>query len=196
MSVLTLWYASQGQARTVAVLHTWWCADHFQSYGARRLGAIFPPQSHAAPVIEHSFLLCCLCCLLQAQLRLTYPESLQIWGQHASSYGAIMHSTVMAPPDMNVILLLLLLLVVLLLLLVDLLCAASSVAGVAESFTPEGLQTVAGGSVPANLVIYATGFDRRYDYLPPDVLKDLKQTEEGIPLYRDTLPTDVEVRMP
>ena len=70
----------------------------------------------------------------------------------------------------------------------------SSVAGVAESFTPDGLQTVAGGSVPADLVIYATGFDRRYDYLPPDVLKGLKQTEEGIPLYRDTLPTDVEVR--
>jgi len=30
-------------------------------------------------------------------------------------------------------------------------------------------------------------------YLPQDVLTALKQSEEGIPLYRDTLPTDVQV---
>lgn len=67
-----------------------------------------------------------------------------------------------------------------------------AVSGVAETFSPDGLQTVAGDKLPADLVVYATGFDRRYDYLPAEVLKDLNQTDEGIPLYRDTLPTHVQ----
>ena len=88
--------------------------------------------------------------------------------------------------------LLLIELLLLLLLLLLLPSRVMHVAGVADTFTPAGLRTAAGDILPADLVIYATGFDRRYDYLPADVLKDLKRTEEGIPLYRDTLPTDVE----
>ena len=55
------------------------------------------------------------------------------------------------------------------------------------------MQTIAGQDITADLVIYATGYDRNYDYLATDVLKALHQTDEGIPLYRDTLPTDVQV---
>lgn len=55
------------------------------------------------------------------------------------------------------------------------------------------MQTIAGQDIPADLVIYATGYDRNYDYLAKDVLKALHQTDEGIPLYRDTIPTDVQV---
>lgn len=55
------------------------------------------------------------------------------------------------------------------------------------------MQTIAGQDIPADLVIYATGYDRNYDYLAKDVLKALHQTDEGIPLFRDTIPTDVQV---
>lgn len=55
------------------------------------------------------------------------------------------------------------------------------------------MQTIAGQDIPADLVIYATGYDRNYGYLAKDVLKALSQTDEGIPLYRDTIPTDVQV---
>ena len=55
------------------------------------------------------------------------------------------------------------------------------------------MQTVSGQNVPADLVIYATGYDREYDYLTKDVLEALHQTDEGIPLYRDTVPTDIDV---
>lgn len=67
------------------------------------------------------------------------------------------------------------------------------VTGQAELFTRDGVQTIAGQDIPADLVIYATGYDRSYDYLAKDVLKALHQTDEGIPLYRDTIPTDVQV---
>lgn len=67
------------------------------------------------------------------------------------------------------------------------------VTGQAELFTRNGVQTIAGQDIPADLVIYATGYDRQYGFLPEDVLKALHQTEEGIPLYRDTIPTDIQV---
>lgn len=65
--------------------------------------------------------------------------------------------------------------------------------GQAEAFTKDGLHTLSGQAIPADLVIYATGFDRNYDYLAEETLKALHQTEEGIPLYRDTIPTEVQV---
>ena len=55
------------------------------------------------------------------------------------------------------------------------------------------MQTISGQDIPADLVIYATGYDRKYDYLAEDVLKALHQTDEGIPLYRDTIPADIHV---
>ena len=64
-------------------------------------------------------------------------------------------------------------------------------AGQAERFIEGGLQTASGQHIAADLVIYATGFDRKYDYLSKDVLKQLHQTEEGTPLYRDTLHVQV-----
>ena len=67
------------------------------------------------------------------------------------------------------------------------------VTGQAELFTRNGVQTIAGQDISADLVIYAIGYDRQYDFLPEDVLKALHQTEEGIPLYRDTVPTDIQV---
>ena len=68
--------------------------------------------------------------------------------------------------------------------------------GQAQRFTEGGLQTASGQHIAADLVIYATGFDRKYDYLSKDVLKQLHQTDEGIPLYRDTLPPHVQVQHP
>jgi len=41
----------------------------------------------------------------------------------------------------------------------------------------------------------ATGFDRSYAYLPPEDLRALGQSPEGIPLYRDCLPPAVQVRL-
>ena len=73
------------------------------------------------------------------------------------------------------------------------LCVWNPTTGQAEAFAKDGLQTLAGQAIPADLVIYATGFDRKYDYLAEETLKALHQTEEGIPLYRDTIPTDVQV---
>lgn len=64
--------------------------------------------------------------------------------------------------------------------------------GQAERFTEGGLQTASSQHIAADLVIYATGFDRKYDYLSKDVLKQLHQTEEGTPLYRDTIPPHVQ----
>ncbi|KAL0051541.1 hypothetical protein WJX82_009490 [Trebouxia sp. C0006] len=54
------------------------------------------------------------------------------------------------------------------------------------------IKVVPGQAIPADLVIYATGFERKYDYLAEETLKALHQTEEGIPWYRDTIPTDVQ----
>ena len=67
------------------------------------------------------------------------------------------------------------------------------VTGQAELFTRDGVQTTSGQDIPADLVIYATGYDRKYDFLAEDTLKALHQTDEGIPLYRDTVPTDIQV---
>ena len=67
-------------------------------------------------------------------------------------------------------------------------------AGEADRFAADGIVTKDGTSIPADLVIYATGFDRPYEYMPVDVLAALGRTGEGIALYRDTLPTQVEVR--
>lgn len=64
--------------------------------------------------------------------------------------------------------------------------------GEASYFSSTALQTKDGEKLPANLVIYATGFLRDYHYLPQEVLKALDWGEEGIPLYRDTLPPNVQ----
>ncbi len=72
-------------------------------------------------------------------------------------------------------------------------CVWNPTTGQAEAFAKDGLQTLSGQAIPADLVIYATGFDRKYDYLAEETLKALHQTEEGIPLYRDTIPTEVQV---
>ena len=37
------------------------------------------------------------------------------------------------------------------------------------------------------------GYDRKYDFLAEDALTALHQTDEGIPLYTDTIPTVVQV---
>ena len=68
-------------------------------------------------------------------------------------------------------------------------------AGTPEAFTAAGLKTHAGQELRADVVIYATGFVRQYDYLPAKELKALGQTPEGIPLYRDALPLNVPVRL-
>jgi len=72
-------------------------------------------------------------------------------------------------------------------------CVWNPITGQAEAFAKDGLQTLSGQAISADLVIYATGFDRKYDYLAEETLEALHQTEEGIPLYRDTIPTDVQV---
>lgn len=70
---------------------------------------------------------------------------------------------------------------------------AAACAGEAERFEAGGIVTKDGTFIPADLVIYATGFERPHQYLPAGVLAALGRTKEGIPLYRDTLPTQVEV---
>ena len=69
-------------------------------------------------------------------------------------------------------------------------------AGTPAAFTASGLRTHEGKELQADLVIYATGFVRQYDFLPFADLKALGQTCEGIPLYRDVLPLSVPVRVP
>ena len=72
-------------------------------------------------------------------------------------------------------------------------CLPNPATGQTEAFAKDGLQTLSGQAIPADLVIYATGFERKYDYLAEETLKALHQTEEGIPWHRDTIPTDVQV---
>lgn len=55
------------------------------------------------------------------------------------------------------------------------------------------MKTISGQDIPADVVIYATGYDRKYDFLAEDALTALHQTDEGIPLYRDTIPIDIQV---
>ena len=66
--------------------------------------------------------------------------------------------------------------------------------GTPAAFTASGLRTQEGKELQADLVIFATGYVRQYDYLPIKDLKALGQTSEGIPLYRDVLPLSVPVR--
>ena len=68
------------------------------------------------------------------------------------------------------------------------------ITGQAEVFTKIGVQTISGQDIAADLVIYATGYDRKYDFMAEESLEALHQTDEGIPLYRDTIPPDVQAR--
>jgi hypothetical protein len=83
---------------------------------------------------------------------------------------------------------------------------SSSTAGEAVGFTtwyggPEGerqgaVKLATGETHPADVVVFATGFERCYYYLPKKDLEALGQTCEGIPLYRDCLPPQVQVNTP
>merc|ERR1711988_423183 len=58
-------------------------------------------------------------------------------------------------------------------------------------YTTDGVQLVRGASIAADLVVYGTGFIKRYDYLDAEVQSRLQLQRDGLYLYRSVLPVCV-----
>ena len=63
--------------------------------------------------------------------------------------------------------------------------------GEIAALNADGTATLNVGTVPCDLVVCATGFQKDYSYLPEDELKALGVEDDGLYLFRNTLPIDV-----